>query len=74
MNTEKFELLKEKIKGLIELYSRARDENAALRAEVQGKEKEIRLLKDQVKAVTEKKKEAVTRIKGLIEEIDALSA
>ncbi len=74
MNTEKFELLEGKIKELIELYSRTKDENISLKAELQGKEKEIRILKEQVKAVTERKREAATRIKGLIEEIDALSA
>ncbi len=74
MNTEKFELLEGKIKDLIELYSRTKDENISLKAELQSKEKEIRILKEQVKAVTERKREAATRIKGLIEEIDALSA
>ena len=72
MEIEKFEQLEEKLDGVIKLYKRTREENTSMKSELEKREKEIRALKDQLKGLTDVKKEVFTKVRSIIEELDSL--
>jgi len=72
MEIEKFEQLEEKLDGVIKLYKRTREENTSMKSELEKREKEIRMLKEQLKGLTDAKKEAFAKVRSIIEELDSL--
>jgi len=72
MEIEKFELLEEKLDGVIKLYKRMREENNSMKSELEKREREIRTLKDQLKGLTDVKKEVFAKVRSIIEELDSL--
>jgi len=72
MNIEKFELLESRVKEAIQLFQHTKDENISLRAELGKKEKEIQELKERLRVLTEKKKEAYRKVRGILEELGTL--
>jgi len=72
MEIEKFELLEEKLNGVVKLYKRMREENTSMKSELEKREREIRMLKEQLKGLMDAKKEAFAKVRNIIEELDSL--
>lgn len=72
MNIEKFELLELRVKEVVQLFHHSKEENSSLRSELGKKEREIQELKERLRVLSEIKKEAFRKVRGILEELGSL--
>lgn len=70
--TDRFDVLEERIAQLVEAYSALRDERTALGEQLAKKELEIQQLKEKVSLFSREREVAREKVEGLLSRVDRL--